>query len=105
LALQIQQKIHDIGAFLPTFMVPYVRQAFWRWWRLPKVPGTKHTNDLFDPFDTSTGGLFWCDQALREETLKAKKKKKKLPPVTIVDTTYRMPFLENSKFSASPAGT
>jgi microcin C transport system substrate-binding protein len=99
LSLKIQAKIHETGAFIPTFMVPYLRQAYWRWWRLPEIPGTKNSNDLFDPFSTATGGMFWYDKKLHEETLAAKKKKIKLPPVTIIDETYKMKFLENSKFS------
>ncbi len=99
LSLKIQAKIHETGAFVPTFMVPYLRQAYWRWWRLPKIPGTKNSDDLFDPFDPSIGGMFWYDKNLHEETLAAKKKKKKLPPVTIIEETYKMKFLENSKFS------
>ena len=99
LSLEIQAKLHEIGAFVPTFMVPYVRQAFWRWWRLPEIPGTRHSDDLFDPFGSSAGGLFWYDKQLHEETLKAKKKKEKLPPRTIIDETFKMKFLENVKFS------
>lgn len=99
LSLKIQEKLYEIGDFVPTFMVPYIREAYWRWWRLPKVPGTKNSGDLFDPFSTATGGLFWYDAQLREETLAAKKKKIKLPPVTIIEETYKMKFLENSKFS------
>ena len=67
LSLHIQEKLQEIGAFVPTFMVPYVRQAYWRWWRLPEIPGTKHSGDLFDPFGTSSGGLFWYDKDLHEE--------------------------------------
>ena len=92
LSIKIQQKIYEIGAFVPTFMVPYVRQAYWRWWRLPEIPGTKQSESLFDPFDPATGGLFWYDKDLHEETERAKKKKKKLPPVTIIDETYKMKF-------------
>ena len=99
LSLEIQAKLHEIGAFVPTFMVPYVRQAFWRWWRLPEIPGTRHSDDLFDPFSTSTGGLFWFDKQLHDETLAAKKNKEKLPPKTIIDETFKMKFLENVKFS------
>ncbi len=98
LSLQIQEKIHEIGVFVPTFMVPYVRRAYWRWWRLPKIPGTKHSDTLFDPFSPYTGGLFWYDKDLHEETKKARKKKIKLQPVTIIDETYKMKFLENTKF-------
>jgi microcin C transport system substrate-binding protein len=90
LSVQIQEKIHEIGAFVPTFMVPYAREAYWRWWRLPRVAGTKHSDSLFSPFDSATGGLFWYDEALREETKQAMKKNRKFPPVTIIDETYKV---------------
>jgi len=93
LSHRIQEKIHEIGAFVPTFMVPYVRQACWRWWKLPKVPGTKHSGDLFDPFSSSTGGLFWYDKEVHEETKRSMKKKEAFPPVTIIDDTYKMKSL------------
>jgi len=90
LALRLQEKVHENGSFVPTFMVPYVRQAYWRWWRLPKPPGTKHSGSLFNPFDNSSGGLFWYDKSLHEETRKAMKKGKHFPPETIIDETYKM---------------
>ncbi|OQX24162.1 MAG: ABC transporter substrate-binding protein [Desulfobacteraceae bacterium IS3] len=90
LSLKIQEKIHEIGSFVPTFMVPYVRQAYWRWWRLPNPPGTKHSGDLFDPFGSMTGGLFWFDETLHNETKQAMKEGKTFPPTTIVDETYKM---------------
>ena len=93
LSHRIQEKIYEIGGFVPTFMVPYVRQAYWRWWKLPKVPGTKHSGDLFDPFSSSTGGLFWYDKGVHEETKRAMKKKEAFPPVTIIDDTYKMKSL------------
>jgi microcin C transport system substrate-binding protein len=99
LSLRIQEKLHEINAFVPTFMVPYVRQAYWRWWRLPEIPGTKHSESLFDPFGSATGGLFWYDEELHQETKKAMKKKIKLKPVTIIDETYKIEFLNDTKFS------
>ncbi|RLC27474.1 MAG: ABC transporter substrate-binding protein [Deltaproteobacteria bacterium] len=89
LSRKIQEKIHEIGAFVPTFLVPYVRQACWRWWRLPKVPGTRQTTDLFDPFSDATGGLFWFDEFEYKKTVRAMKKRITFPPVTIVDKTFR----------------
>jgi len=99
LSLKIQEKLQEIGSFVPTFMVPYIRQAFWRWWRLPHIPGTKTTENLFDPFGSSSGGLFWYDKDLHEETKKAMKNKVKFPAVTLIEETYKMKFLENTKFS------
>ena len=89
LAKQIQAKIHEIGAFVPTFRVPYVRQGYWRWWKLPQLPGTKLSDDLFDPFSSGTGGLFWFDKKVYEETKQAMKKHRKLKQVIIVDETYK----------------
>lgn len=89
LSKAIQQKAHEIGAFVPTTTIPYVRSAFWRWWRLPNIPGTKLSGGLFAPFDSMTGGLFWYDAALHRETENARKKRTKLEPVTIVNETYR----------------
>ncbi len=90
LSKKIQAKIHSIGCFVPTFMVPYVRNAFWRWWRLPDPPGTKWSNDLFDPFNSTTGGLFWHDKKLHDDTKKAIKTGKRFDPVTVIDKTYQV---------------
>ena len=94
LSRKIQSKIHEIAPFVPTFMVPYVRQAYWRWWRLPEVPGTRHTSSLFDPFSSFTGGLFWFDKQLEKETRQAMKKKITFEPVTIIDDTFKMAVLK-----------
>jgi microcin C transport system substrate-binding protein len=96
LSLKIQEKIDEIGCFVPSFMVPYVRVGYWRWMKLPTKPaGTKVSESLFevvpDPnYGTSTGGLFWIDEDLKKETLDAIKKGIKFPPVTIIDDTYKM---------------
>jgi len=89
LSKQIQRKIHEIGCFVPTFMVPYVREAAWRWWRLPEPIGTRSSGSLFDPFGSSSGGLFWFDRERYEATREAMKQGKRLDPVVVVDRTYR----------------
>jgi len=89
LSLIIQEKIHEVGAYVPEATAPYTRVAFWRWWRLPEIPGTKHSGNLFSAFDSSMGGLFWYDKALYEETKKAMKKDKPLAPVTLIDETFK----------------
>jgi microcin C transport system substrate-binding protein len=94
LSLRMQEKIHEIGPFVPTFMVPYVREAYWRWWRLPETPGTKNSGSLFSPFDSATGGLFWYDKAREEETKEAMKEGEVFEPVTRTDTTYQMDILK-----------
>ncbi|THB81416.1 MAG: ABC transporter substrate-binding protein [Desulfobacteraceae bacterium] len=88
LSMKIQPLIHDTGAFVPTFMVPYVRQGYWRWLRLPEFHGTKRSENLFSPFGTSTGGVFWVDDAVKKETLGAMKSKQTFEPVVIKDDKY-----------------
>ncbi|RPH52982.1 MAG: ABC transporter substrate-binding protein [Desulfobacteraceae bacterium] len=90
LSVKIQQKIDDTGCFVPTFMVPYVRHAYWRWWKFPEIPGTKHSTSLFDPFGSMAGGLFWFDEKVYNETKEAMKKGVKFRPVTMIDETYKM---------------
>lgn len=94
LSLRMQEKIHEIGPFVPTFMVPYVREAHWRWWRLPDPPGTKNSGSLFAPFDSAMGGLFWYDEAREAETKEAMKEGETFEPVTRTDTTYQMDILK-----------
>jgi len=94
LSLLIQEKIFLIGDYVPTFMIPYVREGYWRWINLPLAHGTKVSETLFDPFDASTGGLFWIDEDLKKETLEAVKSGKKFEPVTIIDETYKMEILK-----------
>ena len=86
LAHAIQAKIHDIGAFVPTYKVGYFRAAYWRWFQFPKVASTRHASGLFLPFDTA---LFWVDADLKKETQAAMKEGKAFKPVTIIDRTYQ----------------
>ena len=86
LSRKIQGILHEEAVFVPTMMVPYFRQAYWRWWRLPNPPGTRHSDDLFDPFG---GSLFWFDKARYDETKKAMKKGKTFPKATLIEETYR----------------
>jgi len=94
LSHKIQQILYEIGDFVPTFMIPYVRQGYWGWWRLPEIPGTKSSESLFDPFDSTTGGLFWYDENKYKEIHDAMKKGKPLEPVQIIDNTYKMEILK-----------
>ena len=89
LSKKIQAKIHETGCFVPTFMVPYFREAYWRWWRLPDPPGTKISEDLFEPFDAIVGGLFWFDEKAHDETKKAMRRGRTFPETIRVDETYK----------------
>jgi microcin C transport system substrate-binding protein len=89
LAHRIQTRVHEIGAYVPTFMVPYFREVYWRWWRLPEPPATRTSGSLFDAFGSGSGGLFWFDPAIYEQTRQAMADGRTFEPVTVVDQTYK----------------
>lgn len=83
---QVQQLVHDIGAFIPTYKVPYTREAYWRWLQLPEWHATKSTDLIFDPVGS---GLFWIDEAIKQETQQAMQEGRRFEPVLIIDETYK----------------
>ena len=89
LSLKIQNAIHETGAFVPTFMVPYVRLGYWRWLELPDFHGTKRSDSLFDPFSSMTGGLFWINVEKKEQTFYAMKSDRSFLPVVIRDELFK----------------
>lgn len=96
LAHQIQQLIHDQAAWIAGLDVPYIRNAYWRWVKLPEVPGTRllgnrapYVFDYNGAFEVSDGGQLWIDKNMKKETLKAKKKGKSYPAVTRIDKTFK----------------
>ena len=89
LSKKIQTKIHENGAFIPMFMVPYVRHAYWRWLKLPAMSGTKYSTNLFNPFGSFYGGLFWIDEKVQQETHTAMKKGTVFQPITIINDKFK----------------
>ncbi|MFK4752466.1 ABC transporter substrate-binding protein [Oceanobacter antarcticus] len=59
----------------------------WQWARLPAWLGTRYSNDLFNPFDPVTGGLFWIDQRLKATALA--RATKFTPNQTLTSDAYR----------------
>ncbi len=89
---KVQQRIYDICAWIPLYQVPYVRHLYWRWIKFPTPPGTKTSTSLFEPYEpweSKYGGLFWIDEDVKKETLRAMKEGKAFKPVTIIDKTYK----------------
>ena len=89
LSHKIQQQIHDSAIFVPAFVRPWFRLAYWRWWKFPEVPATKISASPFSTFDPARGGLFWLDKAAKRETLKAMDDDKTFPEVNIVNEVFR----------------
>ena len=87
LAHEIQQKIYEIGMFIPMYKVPYTREAYWRWLKLPEHYANRTTDAIFSPM---TEALFWIDEAVKAETLQARSEGRAFEPVYIEDTTWRV---------------
>jgi microcin C transport system substrate-binding protein len=87
LSRDIQQRIHDLAIYIPSYRVPFTRTGYWRWLKLPEHYGTRISDYLFPPVG---GGLFWIDEQVKQETLEAMKSGKTFEPVTIIDETYRL---------------
>lgn len=94
-AHELQALIHEQGAFIPTFDVPYDRIAFWRWVGMPDIPGTRIGGsavpvfDFGSAFDVSDGGLLWIDTDLKEQTRDAMDDDEAFEPVTRIIEAYR----------------
>ena len=83
---EFQELIDETGAVIPTFKIPYIREAFWRWLKLPDEYATRTAGEVFDPFSE---GMFWIDEAARAETLEAREAGRAFEPINIVDTTWQ----------------
>jgi microcin C transport system substrate-binding protein len=94
LSYEIQQMLHDIGMFIPGYKVPYTREAYWRWLRLPENLGTRTSYALFWPMDEPGqflyDGLFWIDEEAKADTLAAQREGRTFEPVLIEDTRWRV---------------
>ncbi len=93
----IQNKIHDICAYVPTYMIPYVRLGYWRWMKLPEFHGTRMSESLFDPFSSTLGGLFWIDDQARKQTMDIRSRSGRFKPVTMIDTQFKPKGMEVSE--------
>ncbi|MFB9217955.1 extracellular solute-binding protein [Vibrio sinaloensis] len=87
LSRDIQKDISDAFVIVPGYMVPYTRDAYWRWVKFPTNPMTKKTAALFNILGTSN---FWIDTDLKKQTLEAYKQGKSFEPVTIIDDRYKL---------------
>ena len=72
---------------VPGYMVPYTRDAHWRWVKIPKNGMTKNTEWILHPMDIAN---FWIDKSVKKETEKAMKAGKSFPEVTVIDDRYKL---------------
>jgi len=91
LSHRIQAMLHEHVPNIPTYKIPFIRETYWRWVRLPEWHSVRTANEVFSPIghEPYAGGLFWIDEAMKADTLAARAAGRSFPPVDIVDTTWR----------------
>lgn len=89
LSHQIQARLDAEAMFAPGYMVPYSRGAHWRWIRFPSAAGTRDGGGLYDPFSSASGGLFWIDSEIRDETRAAQREGRGFAPVLRIDERFK----------------
>ena len=71
-------------------MVPYTREAHWRYLKYPEQAMNRDTDSIF-PIDRVVGlHTFWIDEQEKKATKKAVKSGKTFEPVTVMDTRYKL---------------
>jgi microcin C transport system substrate-binding protein len=88
LAHELEQMIYDDGAYIPGYKVPYTREGFWRWLKMPPEHATRTSDSVFEPFG-STGGLFWIDEDEKAKVQKARLLGEHFDPINILDERWR----------------
>lgn len=83
LAFEMEEILHDDGSFVPAFVIPFFRTAYWAWVRWP---------DDFNVKIASTAAeyqLFWIDDDARERIDQARRAGESLPASDRVFDQYR----------------
>ncbi|MGF1715708.1 ABC transporter substrate-binding protein [Photobacterium chitinilyticum] len=83
----IQKMVTEAYIIVPGYMVPYTREAHWRWIQYPAPGMTKKTESIFYPVEL---GTFWIDVDIKKETKAAMKQGKVFEPVTVIDDAYKL---------------
>lgn len=90
MAHRMEQKIYDSAALIPTFQVPYFREAYWAWIKLPQSVSKNATRSSDSAADAMDAGLFWIDVAEKNRIRELRREGKPFSePVTLIDTTWK----------------
>lgn len=84
IAHKLEEMIHEEGSFIPGWVQPFYRTAYWRWIRFPEEFDYKLSGE-YDQYS-----LYWVDEALKEETKKAIASGKTFEPVTRIFDQHKI---------------
>jgi microcin C transport system substrate-binding protein len=83
LAFEMEEILREDGSFVPGFVIPFIRSAYWRWVRWPDDFNVKLATDYTEYH------LLWIDEAEHQRTLEAKKSSAQLPVQDLIYDQYR----------------
>lgn len=75
--------IHRDAPWIPGYDVPFLRCGYWRWVQWPDDFNVKLTRDIESTY------LYWIDEDIKKETLKAKREGRTFPEKNAVYDQYR----------------
>jgi microcin C transport system substrate-binding protein len=85
MAYRMEEILHHDASFVPGFVQPFYRVAFWRWLRYPDDFNVKLSRGAGEFY------LAWIDEDLKEETLAARRSGERFEPVIKVYDQYAPP--------------
>lgn len=81
---RIEEIIHRDAPWVPGYYVPFVRCGYWRWVKWPeKTFNVRQIRDLYSSY------VFWIDEEVKDETLKARRQGKTFPEQNLIFDQYR----------------
>lgn len=83
LAFEMEEILYADGSFVPGYVIPFLRGAYWRWVKFPEDFNVKLAASMQEYF------LFWIDEEVREATMKARRNGETFPPEDAVFDQYR----------------
>ena len=83
LAHKMTEMHHEHASFIPGFVQSFYRAGYWRWVRYPEGFNVKHSSSRDQYY------IHWIDQAIKEETLEARKNGRKFDPQINVYDQFR----------------
>ena len=80
---RIEEIIHRDAVWIPGYYVPFERCGYWRWVNWPENFNVKQIRDLYSSY------VFWIDEDMKEETLKARREGKTFPEQNLIFDQHR----------------
>ena len=84
---RVQQIVHDQALFIPGLKTSYTRTAYWQWLKWPNTKQYEFSSPIvYIPIENY---LYWIDEDVKKETLKARREGKKFPEKEYTFELYR----------------